>query len=156
MGPPTFIRKTRKSMAGTARDYDNSDSVVPLPESETPMIRKNKELREAQSRRSSLGMRGQRASSSLGRGDISELREVSQWVDQNLHQVSRTLPSTARCSTITSARRCRSLFVYDTSSHGVTNALSTPISPRRPSQKAKNGPAQRAIRKQGINGSTTS
>lgn len=48
------------------------DSVVPIPENETPMIRKNKELREAQSRRSSFGNRGQRASSSLGRGEISE------------------------------------------------------------------------------------
>ena len=47
-----------------------SEAVVPVPDSETPMIRKNKELREAQ-RRSSLGMRGQRASSSLGRGEIS-------------------------------------------------------------------------------------
>jgi hypothetical protein len=49
------------------------DSVVPIPESETPMIRKNKELREAQQRRSSMGLRGQRASTSLGKGEISEL-----------------------------------------------------------------------------------
>ncbi|CAD6568451.1 MAG: hypothetical protein TREMPRED_004543 [Tremellales sp. Tagirdzhanova-0007] len=70
MGPPTgpFIRKTRKSMVGM-QDL-TSEAVVPIPDSETPMIRKNKELREAQ-RRSSLGMRGQRASSSLGRGEIT-------------------------------------------------------------------------------------
>lgn len=48
-----------------------TDVAVPLPESETPMIRKNKALREDQSRRSSLGMRGQRASTSLGRGELS-------------------------------------------------------------------------------------
>ena len=73
MGPPTgpFIRKTRKSMVGM-QDL-TSEAVVPIPDSETPMIRKNKELREAQ-RRSSLGMRGQRASSSLGRGEISTYR----------------------------------------------------------------------------------
>ena len=50
-----------------------TDVAVPLPESETPMIRKNKALSEDQSRRSSLGMRGQRASTSLGRGDLSKL-----------------------------------------------------------------------------------
>jgi len=74
MGPPTgpFVRKTRKSMRGM--EDLMSEAVVPVPDSETPMIRKNKELREAQ-RRSSLGMRGQRASSSLGRGEISTLRE---------------------------------------------------------------------------------
>jgi kinetochore protein Mis13/DSN1 len=48
----------------------SEEAVIPVPERETPMIRKNKELREAQ-RRSSLSMRGQRASSSLGRGEIS-------------------------------------------------------------------------------------
>jgi len=48
------------------------DSVIPIPENETPMIRKNKELREAQQRRSSLGLRGQRASTSLGKGEISK------------------------------------------------------------------------------------
>ena len=71
MGPPTgpFIRKTRKSMRGMQDVM--SEAVVPVEESETPMIRKNKEIREAQQRRSSMGMRGQRASSSLGRGDIS-------------------------------------------------------------------------------------
>jgi kinetochore protein Mis13/DSN1 len=51
---------------------DSRDEVVPLPDSETPMIRKNKSMREDQQRRSSMGMRGQRASTSLGRGDISE------------------------------------------------------------------------------------
>jgi kinetochore protein Mis13/DSN1 len=82
MAPPkAFVRKTRKSMRamgigleleGEASASSSIDSMVPLPESETPMIRKNKELREEQQRRSSLGMRGQRASTSLGRGEISE------------------------------------------------------------------------------------
>lgn len=73
MGPPSepFVRKTRKSMRGFGEDDMSGEAVVPVPEGETPMIRKNRELREAQ-RRSSLGMRGQRASSSLGRGEISE------------------------------------------------------------------------------------
>lgn len=72
MGPPSepFVRKTRKSMRGFGDDDMSGEAVVPVPEGETPMIRKNRELREAQ-RRSSLGMRGQRASSSLGRGEIS-------------------------------------------------------------------------------------
>jgi len=76
MGPPTggFVRKTRKSMAfqlDLGMDV-GMDEMVPLAESETPMIKKNKELRAEQSRRSSLGTRGQRASTSLGRGDPSE------------------------------------------------------------------------------------
>jgi kinetochore protein Mis13/DSN1 len=58
-------------MRGFEEDDMSGEAVVPVPEGETPMIRKNRELREAQ-RRSSLGMRGQRASSSLGRGEISE------------------------------------------------------------------------------------
>jgi len=57
---------------GLDMDDGSLDHVVPIPESETPMIRKNKELREAQQRRSSLGLRGQRASTSLGKGEISE------------------------------------------------------------------------------------
>lgn len=77
MGPPSepFVRKTRKSMSrlGLIPADLGGDTEVPLPESETPMIRKNRQLRDDQSRRSSLGMRGQRASSSLGRGEISEL-----------------------------------------------------------------------------------
>jgi len=78
MPPPPpgtgFVRKTRKSMRGYGlmdAGGTSTDSVVPIPESETPMIKKNKELREAQQRRSSMGTRGQRASSSLGRGEIS-------------------------------------------------------------------------------------
>jgi kinetochore protein Mis13/DSN1 len=58
-------------MRGLGAKDVSGEAVVPVPERETPMIRKNKELREAK-RRSSLGMRGQRASSSLGRGEISE------------------------------------------------------------------------------------
>lgn len=76
MGPPEgFVRKTRKSMAGIQAEM-MTDEIVTIPERETPMIRKNKELREAQQRRSSLGMRGQRASSSLGRGDLSEWKQI--------------------------------------------------------------------------------
>ncbi|ORY35684.1 Mis12-Mtw1 protein family-domain-containing protein [Naematelia encephala] len=71
MAPPPFIKRTRKSLRGLGLLDRSEEEVVPVPDRETPMIRKNKELREAQSRRSSLGMRGQRASSSLGRGDIS-------------------------------------------------------------------------------------
>lgn len=67
MGPPTgYVKKTRKSLRGVLPDLSN-DEVVPVAESETPMIRRNKALRK----RSSMGMRGQRASSSLGRGEIS-------------------------------------------------------------------------------------
>jgi kinetochore protein Mis13/DSN1 len=58
-------------MRGLGGEDVSGEAVVPVPERETPTIRKNKELREAQ-RRSSLGMRGKRASSSLGRGEISE------------------------------------------------------------------------------------
>ena len=78
MGPPAgLVRRTRKSMKGFAFEIEESTRkeslIIPLPDSETPMIRKNKALREEQ-RRSSLGARGQRASSSLGKGEISESR----------------------------------------------------------------------------------
>jgi hypothetical protein len=77
MGPPPpggFVRKTRKSMASQldlGMDMV-TDEMVPLAESETPMIRKNKDMRAEQSKRSSLSTRGQRASSSIGKGDPSE------------------------------------------------------------------------------------
>jgi kinetochore protein Mis13/DSN1 len=58
-------------MQGFGAEDVSGEAVARVLERETPMIRKNKELREAQ-RRSSLGMRGQRASSSLGRGEMSE------------------------------------------------------------------------------------
>ncbi|EIW68470.1 hypothetical protein TREMEDRAFT_63637 [Tremella mesenterica DSM 1558] len=93
--PPTggFIRKTRKSMMGT-RDL-TSEALVPVPDSETPMIKKNREIREAQARRSSMGMRGQRASSSLGRGDISIPHHSVE--SSNLYKhISTTLPEPIR------------------------------------------------------------
>lgn len=62
-------RATRDSMWGV---HDES-LIVDVPERETPMIKKNRELREQQ-RRSSLGSRGQRASESMDNGDISESR----------------------------------------------------------------------------------
>ena len=79
MGPPPpggFVRKTRKSMAFQLNTGDMLlDEMVPLADSETPMIRKNKSMREEQSRRSSIGTRGNRARSSMDKGDTSESRE---------------------------------------------------------------------------------
>jgi hypothetical protein len=83
-------------MAGLQMDLareEASDSMVPLAESETPMIRKNKELREAQSRRSSLGMRGHRASTSLGRGDASKSGQVGVGVGWRTRGQCQTLIS---------------------------------------------------------------
>ncbi|WVO14528.1 hypothetical protein L204_102163 [Cryptococcus depauperatus] len=72
MGPPSYVRKTRKSMGRTSRMHElQKDMVLPIMESETPVIRKNQELRGQQARRSSLDQRGGRASSSWGRGDIT-------------------------------------------------------------------------------------
>ncbi|ORX38323.1 Mis12-Mtw1 protein family-domain-containing protein [Kockovaella imperatae] len=77
MGPPSGpLRKTRKSLKGLAhglpadQEEAHVSMTMALPDSETPMIRKNQEMREAQ-RRSSLGQRTQRASSSLGKGEIT-------------------------------------------------------------------------------------
>jgi len=79
MGPPPpggFVRKTRKSMAFQLNTGDMLlDEMVPLADSETPMIRKNKSMREEQSRRSSIGTRGNRARSSMDKGDTSESRD---------------------------------------------------------------------------------
>jgi kinetochore protein Mis13/DSN1 len=47
------------------------DGMVAVPLTDTPMIRKNQEMRKEAQRRSSLGLRGQRMSSSLGRGEVS-------------------------------------------------------------------------------------
>ncbi|KAK8854615.1 hypothetical protein IAR55_003354 [Kwoniella newhampshirensis] len=71
MGPPsgTFVRKTRKSVSRLQEL--SKESVVPVMESETPVIRKNQELRGQQARRSSLDHRGGRASSSWGKGEIT-------------------------------------------------------------------------------------
>ncbi|WVQ95141.1 hypothetical protein IAU59_002235 [Kwoniella sp. CBS 9459] len=72
MGPPKgFVRKTRQSMSARNRYEISEDSVVPVLQSETPVIRKNQELRGQQARRSSLDHRGGRASSSWGRGEIT-------------------------------------------------------------------------------------
>ncbi|WWC71366.1 uncharacterized protein I206_105321 [Kwoniella pini CBS 10737] len=73
MGPPkgSFVRKTRQSMGLSRVAELSKESVVPVMESETPIIRKNQELRGQQARRSSLDHRGGRASSSWGRGEIT-------------------------------------------------------------------------------------
>ncbi|KAK4689186.1 kinetochore protein Mis13/DSN1, partial [Tremellales sp. Uapishka_1] len=67
MGPPTGVptRKSRQS-----RGLVEVDSVMPIPISDTPIIKKNKEMRRDAERRSSFGMRGKRASSSFERGDL--------------------------------------------------------------------------------------
>ncbi|WVW85405.1 hypothetical protein I302_107443 [Kwoniella bestiolae CBS 10118] len=74
MAPPKgFTRKTRQSM-GREKGRINElskESFIPLMESETPIIRKNQQLRGQQARRSSLDHRGGRASSSWGRGEIT-------------------------------------------------------------------------------------
>ncbi|KAJ9108769.1 hypothetical protein QFC21_000089 [Naganishia friedmannii] len=49
-----------------------NESMIPLPIEDTPMIRRNQEMRErASRRRSSTSNRGSRMSENLGRGDIS-------------------------------------------------------------------------------------
>ncbi|KIY35999.1 kinetochore protein Mis13/DSN1 [Cryptococcus gattii E566] len=64
MGPPTgFVRKTRKSM-GRVQEL-SKDVMMPIMDSETPVIRKNQELRGQQARRSSMDHRGGRASSTM-------------------------------------------------------------------------------------------
>ncbi|KAJ9102950.1 hypothetical protein QFC19_004506 [Naganishia cerealis] len=51
-----------------------NESLIPLPIEDTPMIRRNQEMRErASRRRSSAGNRGTRMSENLGRGDINML-----------------------------------------------------------------------------------
>lgn len=71
MPPPMSVPRrmaARKSRLGGAI----MDSVVPLPISDTPVIDKNRDMRRGEGeRRDSLGMRGQRASSSFGRGEPS-------------------------------------------------------------------------------------
>ncbi|WWC90557.1 uncharacterized protein L201_005493 [Kwoniella dendrophila CBS 6074] len=69
--PKQFIRKTRQSMGRTRVQELSKESVIPLMESETPVIRKNQQIRGQQARRSSLDHRGSRASSSWGRGEIT-------------------------------------------------------------------------------------
>ncbi|WRT68606.1 uncharacterized protein IL334_005584 [Kwoniella shivajii] len=75
MGPPPttggFTRKTRQSMGKGRIGELSTESVVPIMQSETPVIRKNQELRGQQAKRSSLDHRGSRASSSWGRGEIT-------------------------------------------------------------------------------------
>ncbi|WVQ68460.1 uncharacterized protein L199_006668 [Kwoniella botswanensis] len=78
MGPPPtsskgLVRKTRQSMGRTKGRISelSKESFVPLMESETPVIRKNQQLRGQQARRSSLDHRGSRASSSWGKGEIT-------------------------------------------------------------------------------------
>jgi kinetochore protein Mis13/DSN1 len=100
MGPPPpggFVRKTRKSMA-FQMDIGNMvlDEMVPLAESETPMIRKNQSMREDQSRRSSLGTRGNRARSSMDKGDTSE--------SQGRYSGAESISLTS-CRTVVESRR---------------------------------------------------
>lgn len=59
----------RMSVAAAGAD---TDTLVPIPIEDTPMIKRNQEMRKGASKRSSLGLRGQRMSESLSRGDLSE------------------------------------------------------------------------------------
>lgn len=70
-------RSRRYSVAPGTADASGKDpaleSLIPLPIEDTPMIRRNQEMRErASRRRSSAGNRGTRMSENLGRGDISK------------------------------------------------------------------------------------
>jgi hypothetical protein len=56
---------------GEALNHDDG-MIVPIPISDTPMIKRNQEMRrENERRRSSMTLRGNRMSESLGKGDIS-------------------------------------------------------------------------------------
>lgn len=66
------------------------DRIVPIPDNETPMIRKNRALREDQSRRSSQGLRGQRASNSMGKGDLSEWGLVESAMNRHCNDCFKT------------------------------------------------------------------
>lgn len=48
-----------------------SEHIVPLPPTDTPVITRNRQLRDKVSRRSSLGLRGGRGSSSFDKGEPS-------------------------------------------------------------------------------------
>ncbi|KAL1405778.1 hypothetical protein Q8F55_007451 [Vanrija albida] len=65
MGPPASVRRGRRSTRALG------DMVVPLPIADTPIISRNRDMRNEMDRRSSLTMRGKRASSSFGRGEPS-------------------------------------------------------------------------------------
>lgn len=69
MAPPPSVprRAARKSRLGGAI----MEGTIPLPIADTPVINKNRELRRDGERRSSIGLRGQRASSSFERGEPS-------------------------------------------------------------------------------------
>ncbi|KAJ9125146.1 hypothetical protein QFC22_000100 [Naganishia vaughanmartiniae] len=60
-----------EASAGGAVENSANESMIPLPIEDTPMIRRNQEMRErASRRRSSTSNRGSRMSENLGRGDI--------------------------------------------------------------------------------------
>ena len=55
----------------------SGDSTVPLQISETPMHRKNQEMRKNAEKRTSFSQRGARASASFGKGEASEYTVVA-------------------------------------------------------------------------------
>ena len=69
----TPSRRSRRLTVAPGTAADAAEEMIPLPIEDTPMIRRNQEMRErASRRRSSAGNRGARMSENLGRGDISE------------------------------------------------------------------------------------
>ncbi|CAK9783906.1 unnamed protein product [Cutaneotrichosporon oleaginosum] len=70
-GPSTFSNSHRAPRRSMRPDQVLNDHIVPLPPTDTPVIVRNRNLREKVSRRSSLGMRGGRGSSSFDKGEPS-------------------------------------------------------------------------------------
>ncbi|BEJ04958.1 hypothetical protein CcaverHIS641_0207750 [Cutaneotrichosporon cavernicola] len=70
-GPSTFTSSHRAPRRSMRPDQVLNDHVVPLPPTDTPVIMRNRHLRDTVSRRSSMGFRGGRSSSSFDKGEPS-------------------------------------------------------------------------------------
>ncbi|GMK54108.1 hypothetical protein CspeluHIS016_0106940 [Cutaneotrichosporon spelunceum] len=70
-GPSTFTNSHRAPRRSMRPDQVLNEHVVPLPPTDTPVIVRNRHLRDKVSRRSSMGFRGARGSSSFDKGEPS-------------------------------------------------------------------------------------
>ncbi|EPX74246.1 kinetochore protein Mis13 [Schizosaccharomyces octosporus yFS286] len=98
----TFVRKGKetnevkhaRSDTSQREESPTSEKMIPLPVSDTPIIKKNQKLRKSKGRRSSLGQRGKRASS-IGTG-FEALPHADVPTDEYYRHISKDLSEPLR------------------------------------------------------------
>lgn len=148
---PVTVKKRRQKQDGAAEEEEKT-TLIALPFADTPIIKRNKEMRKASAdtnRRSSSGMRGKRASSLIdeGRGNGECLKLTIESVSRHVLTQFLQLSLTSKCphpsSSNISQQTSQSPGACDVYSAGVAAEPYRPNQTRRKRSRRKRMPSSK-------------